>query len=348
MTEESSWLCRDRLDRERMLDMEVRLRPIRAAAFGALALGLLACGPWLGFWTLIPLVIAGAAFRVVDRLMPRVDRPEYLMFAAWVASEIIIAVSTAITGGPTVPTVARLALPVATLGHRFRLGGIVAGVLVALALLVAVTLLADPAAVAADPPLFVAPAALIVAVGIFSVAGMSSDVQHRRQAFTDSLTGCLNRAALATRLEELAQQSAVLHRPVGVIACDIDYFKAVNDEFGHAAGDAVLVEVAALLRRCVRAFDSVYRTGGEEFLVVLPGAGPERSLQIADAIRFAVDAAHFGPGRSLTMSFGVYSSEPGSPFDPELALAEADALLYAAKRHGRNRIESRASTPAAA
>lgn len=348
MTGDSSWLCRDHLDRERMLDMEVRLRPIRTAAFAPLAIGLLVSGPWLGFWTLIPLAIAGAAFRVVDRLMPRVDRPEYLMFAAWVASEVIIAFSTAITGGPTVPTVAWLALPVATLGHRFRLGGILAGVLVALALLFAVELLVDPGAVADDPPLLVAPAALIVSVGIFSIAGMRSDVQHRRQAFTDSLTGCLNRAALATRLDELAQQSAVLHRPIGVIACDIDHFKAVNDEFGHAAGDAVLVDVAYLLRKCVRAFDSVYRTGGEEFLVVLPGAGLERSLQVADAIRFAVNGATHGPGRSITMSFGVYASEPETPFNAEIALAEADGLLYTAKRHGRNRIESRVSTPVAA
>ena len=98
--EPRSWLCRDGVDRERMLDMDLRLGPVRRKAFVVLAVALLASGPWLGYWTIAPLLLAGGIFMFADKLTARVARPEYAMFAAWATSEVIIAASIALTGGP--------------------------------------------------------------------------------------------------------------------------------------------------------------------------------------------------------------------------------------------------------
>lgn len=99
-TEPKSWLCRDGVDRERMLDMDLRLGPVRRKAFIVLAIALLACGPWIGYWTIAPLLLAGIIFMLADKRTARVARPEYAMFAAWATSEVIIAASIALTGGP--------------------------------------------------------------------------------------------------------------------------------------------------------------------------------------------------------------------------------------------------------
>src|SRR5690349_24787758 len=121
-----------------MLDMERRLQKPRRAAFAVLAVALVASGPWLGFWTLIPLGFAAVAFRVADALVDRAARPELVLFAAWAMSETIIAVSVALTGGPEAPTLCWLALPVVTLSARFSGRGVFAGVIWAVVCLLAV------------------------------------------------------------------------------------------------------------------------------------------------------------------------------------------------------------------
>jgi diguanylate cyclase (GGDEF)-like protein len=146
----------------------------------------------------------------------------------------------------------------------------------------------------------------------------------------------LNRRALDQRLHELTAQAVVSGQPVAVIAGDIDHFKRVNDEHGHAAGDAVLVEVAYRLRKALRAYDLAYRVGGEEFLVLLPGADVRDAMQLAEELREAV-AAEPAAGLSVTMSFGV-SGSAGATLEREQLLNEADAALYEAKRRGRNQV----------
>src|SRR5206468_12115307 len=122
----------------------------------------------------------------------------------------------------------------------------------------------------------------IVAVALRSTALLSSDLEHRSEAVVDPLTGMLNRNALMTRVAELAQQSAITREPVSLIVGDLDRFKLINDGHGHAAGDAVLKDVAYTMRKQLRAYDLAYRLGGEEFLVVLPGASPEHAAIVAD------------------------------------------------------------------
>ena len=101
----------------------------------------------------------------------------------------------------------------------------------------------------------------------------------------DGLTGMLNRRSLAARVTELTEQSQIAGAAIGLIVGDIDNFKAVNDEHGHSVGDAVLVDVAYALRKELRAFDMAYRLGGEEFLVLLPGAGAADAAELAERLR---------------------------------------------------------------
>jgi diguanylate cyclase (GGDEF)-like protein len=334
---ESSRLIRDGVGRERMLDMDRRLAPVRRRSLAVLGLALIACGPWLGWWTLAPLLIAGAFFAVADRKIATMRRPEYALFAAWIGSEAMIAASVALTGGATAPMMCWLAIPMVTLVARFSDRGIAIGVAATVALLLAVAFGVDPGAVLADPTLVIAPVALIVSVTMFAVALMRSDVEHRSRAVLDPLTAMLNRTALESRVLELEEQAALTGEPVGVILADVDHFKVVNDTHGHGIGDAVLRHVAYTIRKQLRAFDLAYRIGGEEFLVLLPGAVPPQTAALAEQIRGAIEIEGT-EGVAVTISCGVGGSARGSPFDYEFAFAECDAALYEAKDLGRNRV----------
>src|SRR4051794_33540893 len=110
-----------------MLEMDRHLQPVRRASFAVLALALVASGPWLGWWTLAPLAVAAFLFRVADIQIGASSRPEYGLFAAWAGSQLIIAISVAMTGGPLVPTMSWFAIPIVTLGARFSERGIAVG-----------------------------------------------------------------------------------------------------------------------------------------------------------------------------------------------------------------------------
>jgi diguanylate cyclase (GGDEF)-like protein len=276
-------------------------------------------------------------FRIVDTRMDHVKQPEYALLGSWAASQVIMASSVALSGGPHVPTMAWFAIPLMTLGARFSGRGIAVGVALSMILLLAVAFGVDAQAVIHNPTLVIAPIGLMIAVAMFQTVLMRSDVKHRAEAVIDPLTGMLNRAALVRRVEELGQQSQITRQPIGLIAADIDHFKQINDSHGHAAGDAVLKDVAYELRKTLRAFDLFYRTGGEEFLVLLPGADLAHTTELAEAMRAAVAAQPLG-GHPVTMSFGTAASAPDDGFDYEAVFAEADAALYEAKHSGRNRV----------
>lgn len=314
--------------------MEPRLKPLRTLSFAVLAAALLICGPWVGWWTLIPLAFAAVAFLVTDLRLAASSHPEYRLGAAWLSSEIAIAVSVALTGGPRSPAVAWLVLPVVTLAARFQTRGVVAGTATAALLMLSSTIGVDPGYVTAHPQWVVFPLALLGGVSLLSLALMRSDLQHRSESVIDPLTSMLNRNALRARVTELRDQAEVVGQPIGLIMADLDQFKSVNDGYGHAVGDAVLRDVAYTLRKRLRAFDLAYRLGGEEFLVLLPGATASEAAELAEQLRATILAERHG-GLSVTMSFGVSASQPSS-FDYEEVFAAADRALYEAKDAGRN------------
>ncbi|HEX3293097.1 MAG TPA: GGDEF domain-containing protein [Solirubrobacterales bacterium] len=318
--------------------MEERIKPVRRIAIGILAVALIAGAPWIGLWTLVPLGVAAGLFAAADAYLERSDRPEYVMFGAWALSEFTIAAAVALSGGPRVATLSWIAIPVVTLSARFSMRGVLVGVGLAISLVLAVGFGTDTSEALANPTVVIAPVALILALGVLSTALMQSDVEHRGEAVIDPLTGMLNRKALDNRVTELTQQSEYTGQPVGLILGDLDRFKEINDLKGHAAGDAVLTDVAYLLRKRLRAFDLVYRIGGEEFLILVPGANTRQCARIAEGLRRVVANDTLGDGTSLTISFGVAASAGGARFDYDEVFAAADEALYEAKSEGRNRV----------
>jgi diguanylate cyclase (GGDEF)-like protein len=335
---QGTWLCRDDFDRERMLDMEERVRPVRRRTFAILAIAITIVAPWLGWWPLLFLIPAGLGFAAADALMPKLARPENLMFAAWIAGEVTIAGAVALEGGPRVAALSWLAIPVITLSSRFSMRGVVAGVGIASALVLAVSFGVDAHSVLHEPELVIAPLALILCVAVLSTPLMRSDIQHRSDAVIDQLTGMLNRKALSVRLLELAQQSEITGEPIGVIVADVDRFKDINDTCGHSVGDAVLRDIDYALRKQLRAFDLAYRLGGEEFLILVPGSDLDRTVELAERLREGVAAGELSDGVAVTMSLGVAASAQRERFDYPAVFARADAALYRAKRAGRNRV----------
>jgi diguanylate cyclase (GGDEF)-like protein len=341
-----TWLVADEAGRGRMLDMDQRLSPVRRASLVVLGLALVASGPWFGWWPLLPLAVAAVAFGVAERWNNRSPTPEYGIFAAWVLTQVTIAAAVALSEGPVGVAMAWMALPVVTLSARFSLQGVAWGVAITLGLMIAVSFGVHAERIVNDPPLLIMPAALVIGLGMLSTALMRSDMEHRSEALVDPLTGMLNRKALAARIAELTQQSRVSGEPIGVIIGDVDRFKAINDEHGHSTGDAVLRDAAYVLRKQLRAFDLVYRLGGEEFLVLLPGSDVEQAHRNAERLRVAVADASVVAGVQLTMSFGVSASKRGSEFDYDEVFAVADAALYEAKRGGRDQVVSGAKEAA--
>jgi len=259
-----SWLCPTEYERSRVVDMEKRLQPVRAATFILLAVALLASWPWLGWWTIAPLALCVLAFAAIDHKLDDAAKPEYLIGAAWCVTQGAIATAVVLTGGPHSPAVPWLVLPAVTLPARFGRRGVITGIAITSVLIVVVTLGADPAAVIDDPPLLLFPLALLGGVTLLTLALSGSEIQHRGEAVIDSLTKMLNRKAFERRMDELVQQQRITGQSVGLVMADIDFFKRINDERGHSRGDEVLEDAAYRLRKQLRAFDLTYRLGGEE------------------------------------------------------------------------------------
>jgi diguanylate cyclase (GGDEF)-like protein len=334
----TNWLIGSDQERERMLEMDARLRDVRMIAFGVLAVGFIICGPWIGWEPLPLLAAAGLCFAAADKVAARSARPEYWIFGAWVGAQLVIASAVLLTDAPDSLVAIFLALPVVTLSTRFSVRGVAAGVVFTVVLLCAVVLGSGAGAVADYPPVLVTPLALVIGIAILSTALMHSELEYRSESVVDPLTRLLNRKALENRVAELSQQSLTADAPVGLVYCDIDHFKQVNDTVGHACGDEILVRVADLIRDQLRAFELAYRTGGEEFLIVLPGLGLRDTAELAERLRAAVARHPFPRGVTMTMSCGAVASGSESRLDFDALWASADEALYRAKRAGRNRV----------
>jgi diguanylate cyclase (GGDEF)-like protein len=167
---------------------------------------------------------------------------------------------------------------------------------------------------------------------------------------TDSLTGALNRRAFDEIGNHELERSLRYDLPMSVVAIDVDHFKMLNDGFGHAGGDRVLIELADAMRSLLRSSDHLGRFGGDEFMLLLPATGPAGARDLAERLRERIDAilVEFGSDHiEVHASFGVATVEAGRPSDAdanawETLLHRADAALYRAKEGGRNRVETAA------
>ncbi|HEY9854406.1 MAG TPA: diguanylate cyclase, partial [Stenomitos sp.] len=160
-------------------------------------------------------------------------------------------------------------------------------------------------------------------------------------AYHDHLTGLPNRRFLDSALTDALVSARAHDRPLSVLLFDVDRFKGINDRWGHAVGDRVLQEIAAVLRRTSRRHDVIGRYGGEEFLYLLPGHRLEAAVVQAERVRAELAKHPFtAPDESVCLTVSVGAAEAGADDTPVSLLARADQLLYEAKRTGRNRIVS--------
>jgi diguanylate cyclase (GGDEF)-like protein len=179
-----------------------------------------------------------------------------------------------------------------------------------------------------------------------SVSASHVDLQKKnknlaRKSLIDPLLGTWNRGAIMRLLTIEAARCDKAGLPLSLIVVDVDYFKKINDTYGHPAGDAVLVKVASRLRSCVRSQEALGRYGGEEFLVVLPGTAHVAAMAVAERMRMAIAAQPESVGETaltLTVSAGVASTDLFPAASTEELISRADVALYAAKDGGRNRV----------
>jgi two-component system cell cycle response regulator len=182
-------------------------------------------------------------------------------------------------------------------------------------------------------------------LAINEISSALSTTQHA--ATVDKLTGVSNRQALLAGLFNEVERAARYHRALSVAFVDIDHFKAINDTYGHLAGDQVLREFARRVAETVRGVDLACRMGGEEFVVVMPGTDGAVALKVAERLRKVIADVPFAvPDRSqtiaVTVSVGMAMMAPEAD-TPQSLLKRADEALYRAKRDGRNRVVAAAA-----
>ena len=192
-----------------------------------------------------------------------------------------------------------------------------------------------------------APARPFTSSTVIAIDNTVNRARLLRSGFTDVLTGWHNRRYLQMRLHEEIARARRDQTHVACLMLDVDHFKAVNDNFGHAAGDIVLQEIANRIDAQIRKSDVAARYGGEEFVVLLPDTSIEDAVRLAERIREAVSSAPYdmpgGKQREITASIGIAGIVPGIDDDDtktlgESLIAHADVALYQAKSGGRDRV----------
>jgi diguanylate cyclase (GGDEF)-like protein len=182
---------------------------------------------------------------------------------------------------------------------------------------------------------------IAIAFILLAMAKERTELRHKTAALVDPLTGIANRRAFLEEVLALSKRQQAEGRSAAVLLADLDHFKSINDRFGHAVGDQVLQIFAAAAGAKLGPDDLIGRLGGEEFAMVIYGAGHDKGLAIAERIRMSFEtAAADVNGRAIggTVSMGMALAET-SLFDIPALLAQADEALYCAKERGRNRVE---------
>lgn len=336
MNAATTWLVGTEEDRRRIHETErvvTRARQITVVT-------VIATLPFLagryGLWILGVGACYAAYSRFVDRKYQSSAYGDVWMMSLTLVTQAMFASAASVTGGPKSPAALWLVICMIMLPCRYGRNGIVVGAAWSLGCLVVASLSDGWAAFIDAPEMFAVTLSTGISCLAYGVALRDGEMTQRRAAVLDPLTGLLNRAKLDERFEEVRQVAVARERTVGLLVCDLDHFKAVNDHHGHATGDAVLVDTAYELRRVLPGHELIYRLGGEEFAVVLEDTDLPAATAHAELVRAAIVAARPG-GVDVTTSVGVVVGDPGTLDFGELFNA-ADAALYRAKHAGRNRV----------
>jgi diguanylate cyclase (GGDEF)-like protein len=339
----SAWLCPTDQHRARAREAGGRVRTARTVAGVACGIALFAIVPFQGWWILALLALAAVTLGTLEARLRRSERPELIALQGMLVILVLIAVGVAFSGGEDSPALPWLILPVAIAAARFRPQVLVVGAAITAVVMFGVSVGVDAQAVVDDPTRLISALTLLVGITAIASALTEGELEHRDLAVLDPLTGLLNRSSLESRVVEIEQQARLTGGPVSVVLLDLDRFKQVNDTYGHERGDAVLLDVAYEIRKSLRSFELVYRIGGEEFLVLLPGVELTEATEIAERVRHSV--AEGRPGDlDMTVSAGV-AAGAGEEIRYDALFRAADVALLEAKRGGRDRVEVAGELP---
>ncbi|MBJ7328796.1 MAG: GGDEF domain-containing protein [Solirubrobacteraceae bacterium] len=331
-----SWFCRDELEHQRFMDMNARLMPVNTKV---MALVMVCVIPALFFGGDIrsvgPAVFGVIFFGGLQRAALRLPNPQFLCFVGLIGATTCIVIALYFYDAADSAGMALVSWPVAGIAGRYARRVLVVGTAYTCIIAAGAIMLAVPGILTTDPLHVTLIVAAIIASASVGAVLRDSDIDNRGAAILDPLTGMLNRNALNGRIPEIEEQSRLAGNPVGVIVADLDHFKSVNDNHGHGTGDAVLRDVAYVLRRELRAYDLAYRLGGEEFAVLLPGAGLKETAAMAERLRAAVAADQI-EGLDIRVSVGATATGAGEQFVWKTMFERADAALYRAKDAGRD------------
>lgn len=181
-------------------------------------------------------------------------------------------------------------------------------------------------------------------VVVFQDITLQKELENKleKMALYDALTGLYNRGSFTKALQDELKRADRYRKPISLLLIDIDFFKKVNDIYGHLAGDAVLKSVASMIKSSIRNSDYAARYGGEEFVVILPETNTEDSIILAERIRVAIEEKEFKISMDvtihLTVSIGIGSTLL-KQISPEQLIETADKALYKAKANGRNQVQ---------
>ncbi len=344
--EAQTWLCPTEEERARVLENSARVMRARIVAAGVIGVSAIAAIPTYGWWMLAVFAVAVFPIQTLEARMRRSPRPEYHAAFNILMTQVAIAVAAALTGGPTSPVLFLIVIPTAFAATRFRFRVTILATVIPIVMLLIVTFGLNFQKTLDHPAWLLVAIDVIVGVSAACQALFGAEQHHRKSAILDPLTGLLNRQGLERRFDELAEQARLMNARVSVLMCDLDHFKAINDSHGHAAGDAVLRDVAYELRKQLRSFELIYRIGGEEFLVVLPGASAVAARSLGEKLCAATRSC-CSNGLSVTLSVGTATLH-GQEVQFRRMFEAADRALYNAKRGGRDRVATAEESPAAA
>lgn len=323
--------------RQRLLERAGRPDRTVFAVAGLVILILAATAIFRSAWALLPVFTLAGAIAIGPILVRIGTRPEYVEVCFGLCITVAMAIAAGLTGGTSSPIV--FLLPIGVVMNALRAGpeSVVFCAVVTILVFLGASLLDNAHPIVRDPLPMVAIAAMQAGVTVASIVLTKAELSHRRASIVDPLTGLLNRHGLPDRFEELRQRAVISSSPITLVMFDLDHFKLVNDIHGHDVGDRVLRDVADVIRRTLRRFELVYRIGGEEFLVLLPGMAEWDGQRVAEELRQAIGRLGLLTEIGITASFGV-SETRGPDFNFEELYRRTDEALYLAKRGGRDRV----------
>ena len=323
-------------DNARSVEMSARLFPRLTPVYAAIGLLLLASTPFYGWWIALPTAIDAAKAAIAHKLASNGNHATRVYLIDHNSSVLLIGVAIFFAGGASSPFFPFLVVyaglfPVLFGKRHIRQFS---------AYLVVVTVLTalGPSKPAEYETFFRTGTLLCVmfALYVFGSELMSSDLRYRSASLVDGLTGLPNRRSFEADLDALNERLAEGPITAALVIGDIDHFKQINDEHGHAVGDRVLKDVGHELAAAFRSDDLAYRIGGEEFAFIALGVSADLAETMADALRDRISVS-YPAGQEISMSFGVAMYAPDE--STRRWFGRSDEALFAAKRAGRNRVE---------